>query len=923
MSDQDEQSRAQKAAQLTSPLSSSLSNLSSSSRSIPSNQDFHFFYNFPEFNQPVQEIANQSQLLLQSIGSSEIFNQPINFPDEVDISDAYDWLVDVNDNVFERMDVSFDEFSKARGENGEGDGNEGGFQLVYGKNKKKGDIVGGSAPASVKVKDRKEKSKVPFHVPTITKPQEEYKIVVNNANQPFQHVWLQKSEDSGRFIHPLDNLSVLDFVDKDIGDVEAVKPPSLEQTPFKLVEEVKDLKELAAKLKSVDEFAVDLEHNQYRSFLGLTCLMQISTRTEDFVVDTLKLRVQVGPYLREVFKDPTKKKVMHGADRDIVWLQRDFGIYLCNMFDTGQASRVLKLERNSLEYLLHHFCGVNANKEYQNADWRVRPLPDEMLRYAREDTHYLLYICDIMKIKLSSMPKESENSDTPLTEVYKRSYDVCRQLYEKELLSENSYLHIYGLQGAGLNAQQLAVVAGLCEWRDVIARADDESTGYVLPNRTLIEIAKQLPTTAAKLRRLLKSKHSYIERYMGPVLSIIQNSMQNAANFEAIAQKLKEERMEVASEETEVLVLDTSSNLKIPNVGRESVDGVDALVGTTMPHPPAYTQLKQEPPKVGSSVAELDRNGLGSFAHPGEAIASENKEASHISTLSSSGLSRDLNACKSPSARVTEAAVQALKKPNRGFGALLGNPKRKFDGEKKDKEAMKLEQIKSSVNLPFHSIFARDEQLKPVDVMKSEPNKPDLPFPSSFGSGEQTKPIIEESNRVTVVSQSEEPAPAARSDTEDIITLEDDIDEEEQNLGNLETANAPGEDGSAGSALEMGKQDETMSLSDLSTSFQECFHSANNNRKPGKPERSEEPSGFLQFQPFDFEAARKQIEFGEDAKEKSAGVDGNKRKPVNSGDKKKVSAVDRAQKDDGTKELSQGRRRSAFPATGNRSATFR
>lgn len=37
--------------------------------------------------------------------------------------------------------------------------------------------------------------------------------------------------------------------------------------------------------------------------------MQISTRTEDFVVDTLKLRVQVGPYLREVFKDPTKKKV--------------------------------------------------------------------------------------------------------------------------------------------------------------------------------------------------------------------------------------------------------------------------------------------------------------------------------------------------------------------------------------------------------------------------------------------------------------------------------------------------------------------------------------------------------------------------------------------------------------------------------------
>ncbi|KAL0287075.1 UNVERIFIED_CONTAM: protein RRP6-like 2, partial [Sesamum angustifolium] len=81
---------------------------------------------------------------------------------------------------------------------------------------------------------------------------------------------------------------------------------------------------------------VDLEHNQYRSFQGLTCLMQISTRTEDFIIDTPRLRVQIGPHLREVFKDPTKRKALHGADRDIVWLQRDFGIYVCNMFDTGQ-----------------------------------------------------------------------------------------------------------------------------------------------------------------------------------------------------------------------------------------------------------------------------------------------------------------------------------------------------------------------------------------------------------------------------------------------------------------------------------------------------------------------------------------------------------------------------------------------------------
>lgn len=70
---------------------------------------------------------------------------------------------------------------------------------------------------------------------------------------------------------------------------------------------------LYVKLKHFDPFLlpfqVDLEHNHYRSFQGLTCLMQISTRTEDFIVDTLKLRKYLGDYLREFFRDPTKRKV--------------------------------------------------------------------------------------------------------------------------------------------------------------------------------------------------------------------------------------------------------------------------------------------------------------------------------------------------------------------------------------------------------------------------------------------------------------------------------------------------------------------------------------------------------------------------------------------------------------------------------------
>lgn len=66
-----------------------------------------------------------------------------------------------------------------------------------------------------------------------------------------------------------------------------------------------------------------------------------------------------------------------------------------------------------------------------------------LFRYAREDTHYLLYIYDLMRLRLV---KESSDENDLLLEVYKRSKEICLQLYEKELLTHSSYLYIHGLK---------------------------------------------------------------------------------------------------------------------------------------------------------------------------------------------------------------------------------------------------------------------------------------------------------------------------------------------------------------------------------------------------------------------------------------------------------------------------------------------
>ena len=117
-------------------------------------------------------------------------------------------------------------------------------------------------------------------------------------------------------------------------------PPPLSQTPWTWVETPQTLYTMLQKLSSVQEIAVDLEHHSYRSYLGFLCLMQISTRQDDFVIDVLSLRDDME-VLNEVFTDPSIIKVFHGAESDILWLQQDFNLYVVNLFDTFHASKLL------------------------------------------------------------------------------------------------------------------------------------------------------------------------------------------------------------------------------------------------------------------------------------------------------------------------------------------------------------------------------------------------------------------------------------------------------------------------------------------------------------------------------------------------------------------------------------------------------
>ena len=70
---------------------------------------------------------------------------------------------------------------------------------------------------------------------------------------------------------------------------------------------------------------------------------------------------------------------------------------------------------------------VDADKQYQLADWRIRPLSQEMARYAREDTHYLLYVYDRLRLQLLAR----DGGQQLLQDVLDRSAAVSLRTYTK------------------------------------------------------------------------------------------------------------------------------------------------------------------------------------------------------------------------------------------------------------------------------------------------------------------------------------------------------------------------------------------------------------------------------------------------------------------------------------------------------------
>ncbi|CAD8157141.1 unnamed protein product [Paramecium pentaurelia] len=174
------------------------------------------------------------------------------------------------------------------------------------------------------------------------------------------------------------------------------------EKPVKVVEQEEHLKQCVSDiLQNFTILGVDIEHysDKVDEFkISFACTIQLSTVDMDYIIDIMKLRPICNKYLTPIFENQHLLKVFHGCEVDLRVLFSDLKIIVKNILDTSKIDMALIKSPNaqSLEKLCKQYLNIYLDKLYQTSDWRIRPLPQQMIEYARLDSASLLFLYPIL-----------------------------------------------------------------------------------------------------------------------------------------------------------------------------------------------------------------------------------------------------------------------------------------------------------------------------------------------------------------------------------------------------------------------------------------------------------------------------------------------------------------------------------------------
>lgn len=247
---------------------------------------------------------------------------------------------------------------------------------------------------------------------------------------------------------------------------------------------------VAREARAEGRVAIDLEFLWERTYAPIACLAQLATPAGVHLLDP----IEGAPLeaVAELVSDPAVEVVMHAPSADLTLLGMAYGVRPANFTDVQLTAGFVGLGAGQgLGNLLERVLRVKLDKGERYTDWSRRPLSEAQLAYAAGDVAHLLELAD----ELDRRARALDRADWVREEQQRRYGPDARLLPDPESAWRK-------VKGHGrLSPKDRAVLVSLAAWREREAARRDKPTSWVIPDRTLVEMAHRRPATRAALER--------------------------------------------------------------------------------------------------------------------------------------------------------------------------------------------------------------------------------------------------------------------------------------------------------------------------------------------------------------------------------------------------------------------------------------
>ena len=206
------------------------------------------------------------------------------------------------------------------------------------------------------------------------------------------------------------------------------------------------------------------------------CLIQLGVCERQWIVDPLAT-LDLDPLMRLLER---RELLLHGADYDLRLLYRSHNFKPDRILRHHAGGAAAGAGAHRAAALVEEFFGVILPKKGQKADWSHRPLTEELLEYAADDTRYLPNTAGRLRAELEAKGRLDWHGES-----CRRQIAAARQARAE---SDDEAWRVKGARQ--MSGRGGAVLREVWLWREEMARKADRPPFKIASNEFLVHWAQ-------------------------------------------------------------------------------------------------------------------------------------------------------------------------------------------------------------------------------------------------------------------------------------------------------------------------------------------------------------------------------------------------------------------------------------------------